>query len=213
MESAILSGELKPRERLIEMDLIGKFGASRTVIREALKRLEGKGRVRTVPYRGAVVADLSGQEVEEIYFVRLAVEKIAARLVVKNITPEELRSLKALLKEVEEHLRQKTDQMIEKDGEFHRAIYQTGRNQHLCDIIDYLKTKSYRVGYNAWSIPARIEQSIREHRKMVKAIEKKDAPGLEKITIRHLTVSKNSYLDQLKGNERWVLNPKEKEVG
>ncbi len=213
MESAILSGELKPRERLIEMDLIGKFGASRTVIREALKRLEGKGLVRTVPYRGAVVADLSGQEVEEIYFVRAAVEKIAARLVVKNITPEEMKSLKTLLTEVEEHLRQKTDQMIEKDGEFHRAIYQTCRNQHLCEIIDYLKTKSYRVGYNAWSIPARIEQSIQEHREIVKAIEKKDVPRLEKITIQHLTVSKNSYLNQLKGNERRALNPKEKEVG
>jgi len=61
MESAILSGGLKPRERLIEMDLIGKFGASRTVIREALKRLEAKGLVRTVPYRGAVVADLSAR--------------------------------------------------------------------------------------------------------------------------------------------------------
>lgn len=213
MESAILSGGLKPRERLIEMDLIGKFGASRTVIREALKRLEAKGLVRTVPYRGAVVADLSGQEVEEIYFVRVAIEKIAARLVVKYITPEEIESLKALLKEVEGHLRRKTDQMIEKDAEFHRTIYQTCRNQHLCEIIDYLKTKSYMVGYNAWSMPQRIEQSIQEHREIVKAIANKDASRLEKMIVRHLTVSRNSYLDQLKGNERWALKPKEKEVG
>jgi DNA-binding GntR family transcriptional regulator len=213
MESAILSGELKPRERLIEMDLIGKFGASRTVIREALKGLEAKGLVHTTPYRGAVVADLSGQEVEEIYFVRVAIEKIAARLVVKNITPQEIDSLKALVKEVEEHLRRKTDQMIGKDAEFHRAIYQTGRNQPLCEIIDSLKTKSYMVGYNAWSMPERIEQSIEEHREIVKAIEKRDAPRLEKVIVRHLTVSKNSYLNQLKGNERWAFKSKEKEVG
>ena len=74
MEAAILSGRLKPRERLIEMDLISRFGGSRTVIREALKKLEAKGLVRTIPYRGALVADLTVGEVEEIYFVRVAIE-------------------------------------------------------------------------------------------------------------------------------------------
>ena len=73
MEAAILSGRLKPRERLIEMDLISRFGGSRTVIREALKKLEAKGLVRTIPYRGALVADLTVEEVEEIYFVRVAI--------------------------------------------------------------------------------------------------------------------------------------------
>ena len=68
IEAAILSGQFKPRERLIEMDLISRFGVSRTVIREALKRLEAKGLVRTAPYRGAIVADLTVEEVEEIIF-------------------------------------------------------------------------------------------------------------------------------------------------
>ena len=70
MEAAILSGEFKPREHLVEMELIDRYGVSRTVIREALKKLEGKGLVRIVPHRGAKVADLSVQEIEEIYFVR-----------------------------------------------------------------------------------------------------------------------------------------------
>ena len=81
MEAAILSGEFKPREHLVEMELIARYGVSRTVIREALKRLEDKGLVRIVPHRGARVADLSVEEIEEIYFVRAEVEKIAARLV------------------------------------------------------------------------------------------------------------------------------------
>ena len=53
LESAILSGHFKPRERLIEMDLIGRFGVSRTVIREAFSKLEAKGLIRSAPYRGA----------------------------------------------------------------------------------------------------------------------------------------------------------------
>ena len=213
IEAAILSGGFKPREHLVEMELIGRYGVSRTIIREALKKLEDKGLVRIAPHRGARVADLSVQEIEEIYFVRAEVEKIAARLAVKNIQPEEIEGLKRLGREVESHLRRRTEQMIEKDGEFHRAIYRTCRNQQLCDLIDHLKTKAYIVGYNAWSMPRRIEESVREHRKIVEAIEEKDAPKLEKLIVKHLTFSKNSYLEQLRGSDRWLSAGKERPVG
>jgi DNA-binding GntR family transcriptional regulator len=213
MEAAILSGGFKPREHLVEMELITRYGVSRTIVREALKKLEGKGLVRITPNRGARVADLSVQEIEEIYFVRIEVEKIAARLLLKNIRPEEIEALKKLAREVEGHLRRKSEQMIEKDGEFHRAIYRTCRNQHLCDLIDHLKTKAYIVGYNAWSAPQRIEESIREHRRIVEAIAARDAPELEKLIVKHLTFSKNSYLEQLRGSERWPPAGKERTVG
>ncbi len=199
IEEAILSGQFKPRERLIEMDLISRFGVSRTVIREALKKLEAKGLVRTTPYRGAIVADLTVEEVEEIYFVRAELERIAARLVLKHITQKEIQNLKKLSKEVERHLRKKTHQMIEKDSEFHRMIFRACRNSYLYDMIDFLRTKAHIVRFNAWSLPRRIEESILEHRMMVKAIEKRDLEGLEKLVLQHLTFSKNSYLTQLKG--------------
>jgi DNA-binding GntR family transcriptional regulator len=213
LEAAILSGQLKPRERLVEMDLISRFGGSRTVIREALKKLDAKGLVRTVPYRGAMVADLTVEEIEEIYFVRVAMERLAARLVIKNIRADEILGLKRLTKEVEGHLRRKTDQMIEKDSEFHRAIFKICRNQYLEDMINFLKTKAHIVGYNAWSLPDRIEQSIQEHRQIMGAIEAKNASQLEKLIVKHLTFSKNSYLDQLRGSDRRAGSTKERIVG
>ncbi len=196
---AILSGQLKPRERLIEMDLISRFGVSRTVIREALKRLEAKGLLRTTPYRGAMVADLTVKEIEEIYFVRAELERIAARLVLKHITQKEIQNLKKLSKEVESHLREKTHQMIEMDSEFHRMIFRACRNSYLYDMIDFLRTKAHIVRFNAWSLPHRIEESILEHKMMIKAIEKRDLEELEKLVLQHLRFSKNSYLTQLKG--------------
>lgn len=213
LEAAILSGEFKPREHLVEMELIDRYGVSRTIIREALKKLEGRGLVRIAPHRGARVADLSVQEIEEIYFVRAEVEKIAARLLVKKIHPEEIASLKKLAREVESHLRHRTEQMIEKDGELHQSIYQTCRNQHLCDLIDRLKTKAYIVGYNAWSVPQRIEESIREHQGIIEAIAEKNAAKLERLIVKHLTYSKNSYLEQLRGPNRWPSVVKEKSLG
>lgn len=213
MEAAILAGYFKPRERLIEMDLIARYGVSRTVIREALKKLEAKGLVRTTPYRGAVVADLTVEEIEQIYFVRTLIEKAAAKLVIKNIRPQEIKELKKVAQETETHLRQRTERMIEKDGEFHRAVFRTCGNRVLYDIIDSLRTKSHIVGYNAWSIPDRIEQSIEEHRQILRAIEKRDRRELERLIGKHLTYSKNSYLAQLKGTENYPKKAKEKKLG
>jgi DNA-binding GntR family transcriptional regulator len=200
IEGDILSGRFKPRERLVEMDLISRFGVSRTVIREALKSLEARGLVRAIPYRGVVVADLTTEEIEEIYFVRTELEKIAAKLVVEHITLKEIQELKRLSKEVARHLREKTHQMIEKDSEFHRMIFKACHNSYLYEVIDYLRTKAHIVRFNAWSLPRRIEQSIDEHREMIQAIEDKNLSKLEKLIVKHLTISKNSYLTQLKGS-------------
>jgi DNA-binding GntR family transcriptional regulator len=199
IEDAILSGKFKPRERLVEMDLISRFGISRTVIREALKRLEAKGLVRSTPYRGVIVADLTVEEIEEIYFLRTELEKIAARLVLKNITQEEIQKLKKLAKEAERHLRDKTHQMIEVDSEFHRMIFKACRNSYLYEMIDFLRTKAHIVRFNAWSLPHRIEQSIVEHREMIRAIEDRNLSQFEKLIVKHLTFSKDSYMSQLKG--------------
>lgn len=201
IEEAILSGQFKPRERLIEMDLISRFGVSRTVIRDALKRLEAKGLIRATPYRGVMVADLTVEEIEEIYFVRGELEKIAARLVLKHIIPAEIQQLKKVSKEVERHLRSKTHQMIEADSEFHRMIFKVCRNSYLYEMIDYLRTKAHIVRYNAWSLPHRIEQSILEHREMIRAIENRNLSKLEKLILRHLMFSKDSYMSQLKGGD------------
>lgn len=199
IEAAILSGMLKPRERLVEMDLISRHGVSRTVIREALKRLEARGLIRTAPFRGATVADLTVEEIEELYFARTAIEKTAAGLVLDHIRREETQRLKTLLRELEGHLRRKTPQMIEKDLEFHRAIYRACRNRYLCEVIDFLRTKAHLVGYNAWSLPQRIEQSILEHREILRAIEEGNRARLEKLVVKHITFSKRSYQAQLKG--------------
>jgi DNA-binding GntR family transcriptional regulator len=185
LENAILSGYFKPRERLVERDLLAHFDVSRTIIREVLKMLEGKGLVRITPYRGAIVVDLSAEEVEEIFFLRQKLEAIAARLVVENITRIEIQRLKKLSKELENHLSKKTDQMIEKDNEFHRVLFQTSGNSHLNQMIDHLGAKVHMVRFNAWSLPNRIEHSISEHRAMIAALERRDAGAFEKLVIDH----------------------------
>jgi DNA-binding GntR family transcriptional regulator len=202
LENAILSGYFKPRERLVERDLLAHFDVSRTVIREVLKMLEGKGLVKITPYRGAVVVDLTADEVEQIFFLRLKLEAIAAGLVVENITRIEIQRLKRLCNELEKDLTERTDQMIEKDNGFHRALFRTSGNIYLNEMIDYLSTKVHMVKFNAWSLPNRIEQSILEHKAMIAALEREDGEAFEKLVTDHLLFSKNNYLEQLKGMPR-----------
>lgn len=201
IEEAILSGIFKPRERLIENDLISKYGVSRTVIREALKGLEAKGLVTSNPYRGVSVSDLTAEEVEEIYALRVELETIGARMVLKNITESEIREIKKIFKETEKHFKKKTHHMIEADSLFHRAIFAASKNRYLAELIDYLRTKAHIVRFNAWSIPNRIEQSNNEHKKIIKAIEGKDLRQLKKLIVQHLIISKESYLSQLRGGD------------
>ena len=76
LENMIIIGAFLPKERLVEADLAQMLSVSRAWIRDALKILETKGLVKMVPYRGAMVADLSEKEVNEIFEVRLALERL-----------------------------------------------------------------------------------------------------------------------------------------
>ena len=202
LENAILSGYFKPREHLVERDLLVHFDVSRTVIREVLKMLEGKGLVKITPYRGAVVVDVTSEEVEQIYFLRAKLEVIASGLVVANITRQEIQHLEKLRKELEKHQRERTAQMIEKDNAFHRVMFQPSRNDYLNYMIDYLSTKAHIVKFNAWSLPNRIEQSMMEHRQMIGALSVRDGVAFEKLVIDHLLFSKKTYLDRLVGTNQ-----------
>ena len=210
LENAILSGYFKPRERLVERDLLAHFDVSRTVIREVLKMLEGKGLVKITPYRGAIVVDLTAEEVGQIFFLRLKLEAAAARLVVQNITRIEVQRLKRLCKELEKHMSDRTDQMIEQDNEFHRALFRASGNNYLNEMVDYLSMKVHMVKFNSWSLPNRIEQSILEHNAMIAALERRDGEAFERLVTDHLLFSKNNYLEQLNGIPRTGISKVEK---
>jgi DNA-binding GntR family transcriptional regulator len=80
LRSLILSGELRPGERLVEERLTEQFGVSRPPLREALRILQRDGLIQTVPRRGSVVAQLNADDVREIYSLRWALERLAIEL-------------------------------------------------------------------------------------------------------------------------------------
>jgi DNA-binding GntR family transcriptional regulator len=198
LESAILTGELKPRERLVEQDLAERLGMSRTPIREALRRLEDRGMVRILPHRGAIVSDISPADVENIYAVRCHLEMLASRLAVGRIRAEGMDRV-AELEAAHASVVAGGDvrALMLANDHFHDSIYVAAENPCLFELIQQLRRQVHAVRFNAWSQPDRIARSLAEHRQMVQALRRRDAAVLADLTREHLRVAKDAYLAHL----------------
>ena len=93
LRQAILTGELKPGERLMEIHLANKLGVSRTPIREAIRKLELEGLVTMIPRRGAEVAQITEKSLKDVLEVRRALDVLSVELACERITKEEMEEL------------------------------------------------------------------------------------------------------------------------
>ena len=105
LRQAILRGELKPGERLMEIQLANKLGVSRTPIREAIRKLELEGLVLMVPRKGAEVAEITEKNMLDVLEVRKALEELAAELACERITKEQIQEMKVAAREFENTLK------------------------------------------------------------------------------------------------------------
>ena len=200
LEKMILIGEIKPRERLVEADLSERLGVSRSWVRDALKLLEAKGLVKMVPYKGALVADLTPREVEEIFFVRVALERVCYQRVVSNFLPihgQKLRELAADIKRASQQGR--FDLMITANANFHDYIYELSGNQTLIQMIKQLKARFFIFNTFAWSLPEMMHRVMNEHLEIIEALETGDLESLYRLAEQHIAYSKNLYLSQIQG--------------
>ena len=123
LRQAILRGELQPGERLMEIQLAQRLGVSRTPVREAIRKLELEGLVLMIPRRGAEVAEITRQDLEDVLEVRAALEELAVKDACEHITDEQLQDLKKAANEFKRSL-EGTDLVAcaEADIHFHEII-------------------------------------------------------------------------------------------
>jgi len=198
LESAILTGRLKPRERMVEQELAEQLNMSRTPIREALRRLEERGLVRILPRRGAVVSDISQADVENIYAVRSTLEVLASQLAVERIGPEGMERVREM-EAAHASLAVGGDVrgLMLANDRFHDAIYIAAGNPCLFEIIQQLRRQVHAVRFNAWSRPDRIARSVAEHHQILQALTLRDSALLIELTREHLRVARELYLAHL----------------
>ena len=145
LRQAILKGELKPGERLLEIALAERLGVSRTPVREAMRKLEQEGLVVMIPRRGAQVASITEKDLNDVLEVRIALENVAIEKACKLITEDELGRLWVAAKEFEKTKAEgNLVRLAETDVAFHEIIYQASDNKRLNQVLNNLREQMYR---------------------------------------------------------------------
>ena len=145
LREAILRGELKPGERLMELQLAAQLGVSRTPIREAIRMLEQEGLAVTVPRKGAEVAKMTLKGMEDVLEIREALDILACQLACDRITEELLVALEEKKKAFEASLETKDVKVIaDADISFHDVIYDATGNPKLIALLNNLREQIYR---------------------------------------------------------------------
>lgn len=194
----ILSGILRPRDRLSERELVARFGVSRTPVREAIKRLFAKGFLMVGPKGVAVIRDITRQEVEELYAVRFLLERTAADLTVRNITSEEIARLEEINRRFEKAvLERDLPKMLDIKAEFHETTANATRNRWLAEILINLREKAYVVRYASWQDISHAEETIKVHEEMIDCLRRQDQEGYWKLVLDHIRTPLEMYRSRL----------------
>lgn len=175
LREAILKGELKPGERLMELQLASKLGVSRTPIREAIRMLELEGLAVTIPRKGAEVAKMTEKDMEDVLQIRKALDALAVQLACDKMTEQQLRMLKLAMKNFEESTRSKdVKKVAQADVEFHDVIYKAADNPKLMTLLNNLREQIYRYRVEYLKDESAYPNLITEHQQIYDALERKD---------------------------------------
>ena len=179
LREAILKGELKPGERLMELQLASKLGVSRTPIREAIRMLELEGLAVTVPRKGAEVAKMTEKDMEDVLQIRRALDE--------NMTEEKLQQLyKAMIRFEESTQSGDVKQTAQTDVEFHEVIYQAADNPKLVNMLNNLREQMYRYRVEYLKNDDVYPRLFEEHKKIYEGLKQKDKGTVIEIVGYHV---------------------------
>jgi GntR family transcriptional regulator, rspAB operon transcriptional repressor len=176
LRQAIVRGELKGGEKLNPADIAESYGVSQTPAREALQLLASEGLVRNDAFRGAWVSEMSAEEYEEIYLMRIGLEDLAARLGAERITDDAVEAMSELLQEMASAAQDgDIDQFYTLDRRFHEIHYSASGRQSLVDRIMNLRLSSERYARAAYTLPrVSMRETLKTHRELLAAVRARD---------------------------------------
>lgn len=196
VRNAIQTGQLKPGDRLREVELAEIIGLSRTPIREALAKLEAEGLVLHDATRGIVVAELDYSMVTELYYMREVLEGTAARLTAQHASEVEISILEDLCRQYESS--QGNEAMLAlSNRQFHDTLYRCSHNRYLVNMLTVLHDALSLLGSTTLSSPERAAETLREHEAVVDAVRNRDADGAEQALRAHIRSAQKVRMKKL----------------
>lgn len=199
LRQAILRGELKPGERLLEIQLANELGVSRTPIREAIRKLELEGLVIMVPRKSAVVAEITEKSLRDVLEVRRALEELAMKLACERIKDEEIEELKAAQKEFENVLKTgDVTEYAEADVRFHDIIYRATDNGRLIQLLYNLREQMYRYRVEQLKREDTHDTLLAEHQYIIETLEARDVKRAVEAICTHVDNQVTAVADTIR---------------
>jgi len=187
LREAILQGELKPGERLMEIQLANRLGVSRTPIREAIRMLELEGLVIMIPRKGAIVAEITEKNLIDVLEVRRVLEQLAAELAAERINDESIAALEKAASEFERKLKNgSVNEIARADEAFHYIIHESAGNQKLLLLLKNFREQMYRYRVEYLKQKDQYDKLIEEHRMIYQKIAEHDQQGAAKAMFTHI---------------------------
>jgi DNA-binding GntR family transcriptional regulator len=183
LRNLILRRHLRPGERLVQSELAEQLGVSRTPIREALYELASDGLVVLSPHKGASVADLSLEDLKDIYSIRIPLEGYGAYLATQNTAPEDLTQLQTLVDQMEQlFLRGDRWQLLEVNREFYATFYAIAGRKRLYDLIMKHLDMAGLYRRMAFTVEDFYADTVTEHAALLDKVRQGDALEVERLT-------------------------------
>ena len=192
IKAAILNEMYEPNQILNERKLAEEFQISRTPVREALKILEGEGWVKIIPWKGAIVNQITQKEIDEIFQIRLIIEPAIIELLQNKIDYKKRAYLDKLYENQKKTKTKK--EFILADREFHMTFAEWTENLQLIEMVKGLNDRIYMVGHKAINSKdsKREEESLEEQYKIIQALKNNDIMLAKNFMIAHVIETKNN---------------------
>ena len=191
---AVLSGALAPGTRLDEHGLAERYGVSRTPVREALRQLAASGLIEMRPRRGAVVAAVTGAQLDDLFVAMGEMEATCARLSAIGMTPVERRRLQVRHEAMAELAVQgDPEAYATANTDFHSAIYAGAHNAPLAEFTASLRRRLLPFRRAQFRLPGRLARSQAEHEAVVRAILSGDATAAHAAMLHHVSLVEDAF--------------------
>ena len=198
LREAIMSGNLKPGQRLVERELCEMMGVSRPSIREALRLLEADGLVNTVPHRGPMVSTISLEEARQLYAARAVLEGFAGRECARLHDPAVVRKIGEALTRLKAALAE-SDMIavLEAKTDFYAALIGGCQNAFIERMLKPLHDRITLLRITSMSHPKRVNKSLREVTAIWRAIQSGDEDLAERCCVDHIKAAAVAALDMI----------------
>jgi DNA-binding GntR family transcriptional regulator len=197
LRAQILSGGLPPGTPLREIALAGRFGVSRTPVREALRRLQ-QDRLLETDGRGMQVRSIEPHEVVQVYDMRVLLETEAAGQAAHSRGDADLMRLEGLLARDRALTDPDDATRIRTNLEFHAAVWQATHNPVLLDLLDRLSIHLVHAPRSTLSTGDRWNTALDEHARLVAAVRERDEQAARQVATQHMTTAREIRLALLR---------------